>query len=86
MNAREYSRIPGELCYWITFLAKALPPGSIGTFKVEKFLSENEQAVCDILENNVSMGDLEDINKLDLNNRPAKAINKCLYLSVTCYP
>ncbi len=32
MNARGYSRIPNELCYWITFLCKALPPRSIATF------------------------------------------------------
>jgi hypothetical protein len=32
MNARGYARIPHELCYWITFLSKVLPPRSIGTF------------------------------------------------------
>ena len=32
MNARGYGRIPRELCHWITFLTKALPPRSIGTF------------------------------------------------------
>jgi len=32
MNARGYDSIPSELCYWITFLCKALPPRSIGTF------------------------------------------------------
>jgi len=32
MNAKGYRRIPSELCYWITFLCKALPPRSIGTF------------------------------------------------------
>lgn len=32
MNATGYSSIPRELCYWITFLCKALPPRSIGTF------------------------------------------------------
>ncbi len=32
MNARGYYRIPHELCYWITFLSKALPLRSIGTF------------------------------------------------------
>jgi len=32
MNARGYGSIPSELCYWITFLSKALPPRSIGTF------------------------------------------------------
>jgi len=32
MNARGYSRIPRELCYWITFLSKTLPPRSIKTF------------------------------------------------------
>ena len=32
MNAKGYHRIPCELCYWITFLCKALPPRSIGTF------------------------------------------------------
>ena len=32
MNAREYTRIPHELCEWITCLAKALPLRSTGTF------------------------------------------------------
>lgn len=32
MNAKGYGSIPRELCYWITFLSKALPPRSIGTF------------------------------------------------------
>lgn len=32
MNAKGYSRIPRELFHWITFLCKALPPRSIGTF------------------------------------------------------
>ena len=32
MDAKEYSRIPRELCYWITFLAEALPLRSVGTF------------------------------------------------------
>lgn len=32
MNARGYNRIPNELCYWITFLCKVLPPRSIATF------------------------------------------------------
>ncbi len=32
MNARGYGSIPSELSYWITFLAKALPPRSVGTF------------------------------------------------------
>ena len=32
MNAKGYGTIPRELCYWITFLTKALPPRSIGTF------------------------------------------------------
>lgn len=32
MNASGCSRIPSELCYWITFLTKALPLRSIGTF------------------------------------------------------
>ena len=32
MNASGCSRIPSELSYWITFLTKALPPRSIGTF------------------------------------------------------
>lgn len=32
MNTRGYARIPRELCYWITFLCKVLPPRSIGTF------------------------------------------------------
>lgn len=32
MNAKGYDSIPSELCYWITFLTKALPPRSIGTF------------------------------------------------------
>lgn len=32
MNAKGCSRIPRELCYWITFLCEALPPRSIGTF------------------------------------------------------
>ena len=32
MNATGYSRIPRELCYWITFLCQVLPPRSIGTF------------------------------------------------------
>lgn len=32
MNAREYGCIPSELCYWVTFLCKAQPQRSIGTF------------------------------------------------------
>ena len=32
MDAKGYSRIPRELCYWITFLTKALPLRSVGTF------------------------------------------------------
>ncbi|WP_018274374.1 transposase [Teredinibacter turnerae] len=32
MNASGCSSIPSELCYWITFLAKALPLRSVGTF------------------------------------------------------
>lgn len=32
MNATGCCSIPNELCYWITFLTKALPPRSIGTF------------------------------------------------------
>ena len=32
MNAKGYASIPGALCYWITFLTKALPLRSIGTF------------------------------------------------------
>ena len=32
MNATGCAPIPHELCYWITFLTKALPPRSIGTF------------------------------------------------------
>ena len=32
MNARGCSRIPRELCYWITFLTKVLPLRSVGTF------------------------------------------------------
>lgn len=32
MNTKGYSRIPRELFYWITFLTKALPPRSVGTF------------------------------------------------------
>ncbi len=32
MNATGCARIPRELCYWITFLSKALPPRSVGTF------------------------------------------------------
>ena len=32
MNTRRYGSIPRELCYWITFLSKALPPRSVGTF------------------------------------------------------
>jgi hypothetical protein len=32
MNARGYDGIPRELCHWITFLCKALPPRSIATF------------------------------------------------------
>lgn len=32
MNARGYGSIPSELSYWITFLAKGLPPRSVGTF------------------------------------------------------
>ena len=32
MNTKGYSSIPRELLYWITFLSKALPPRSIGTF------------------------------------------------------
>ncbi len=32
MNATGYSSIPRELCHWITFLCKALPLRSTGTF------------------------------------------------------
>lgn len=32
MDAKGYASIPRELCHWITFLCKALPPRSIGTF------------------------------------------------------
>jgi DDE superfamily endonuclease len=32
MNTRGYDSIPSELCYWITFLGKTLPPRSIKTF------------------------------------------------------
>ena len=32
MDAKGYSRIPRELCHWITFLSAALPPRSVGTF------------------------------------------------------
>ena len=32
MNTKGYGGIPRELCYWITFLSKALPPRSIATF------------------------------------------------------
>ena len=32
MNAKGYAGIPSELCHWITFLSKALPARSIGTF------------------------------------------------------
>ena len=32
MDAKGYSRITRELCYWITFLAEALPLRSVGTF------------------------------------------------------
>lgn len=32
MNAKGCSRIPRELCYWITFLTQALPLRSAGTF------------------------------------------------------
>jgi len=32
MNTRGYYSIPSELCYWITFLTKTLPPRSIKTF------------------------------------------------------
>lgn len=32
MNATGYSTIPRELCHWITFLCKALPLRSTGTF------------------------------------------------------
>lgn len=32
MNTRGYDSIPSELCYWITFLTKVLPPRSIKTF------------------------------------------------------
>ncbi len=32
MNTRGYDSIPSELCYWITFLTKILPPRSIKTF------------------------------------------------------
>lgn len=32
MNAKGYERIPSELCYWITFLSRALPLRSVGTF------------------------------------------------------
>jgi len=32
MNTTGYSRIPRELCYWITFLTEALPLRSVGTF------------------------------------------------------
>lgn len=34
--------------------------------ELEKFLSENEQVVNDVLKNNVSLNDLKDISKLDL--------------------
>jgi len=32
MNAKGCSRIPSELCHWITFLNNAIPPRSIDTF------------------------------------------------------
>ncbi|MCN4144751.1 MAG: hypothetical protein LC437_06790 [Thiohalomonas sp.] len=32
MNTKEYGNIPCELFYYITFLARALPPRSIKTF------------------------------------------------------
>ena len=32
MNAKGYNGTPSELCYWITFLCKALPLRSVGTF------------------------------------------------------
>jgi hypothetical protein len=32
INAKGYGSIPSELFYWITFLSKALPTRSIGTF------------------------------------------------------
>jgi len=32
MDAKGYTGIPRELCYWITFLSQALPLRSIGTF------------------------------------------------------
>ena len=32
MDVKGYSRIPRELCYWITFLTEALPLRSVGTF------------------------------------------------------
>lgn len=32
MDARGYGSIPSELCYWITFLSKALPLRSVGSF------------------------------------------------------
>ena len=32
MNAEGCCSIPRELCYWITFLGKALPLRSVGTF------------------------------------------------------
>ena len=31
MNAKGYNGILSELCYWITFLCKALPLRSVGT-------------------------------------------------------
>lgn len=40
--------------------------GRSGNKDIEKFLSENEQAVFDVSENNVSIDDLEDIKELDL--------------------
>ncbi len=42
MDAKGYSRIPRELCYWITFLAEALPLRSVGTF-IELLIGANER-------------------------------------------
>ena len=36
MDAKGYSRIPRELCYWITFLAEALPLRSVPWFQRRK--------------------------------------------------
>ena len=32
MNTKGYGDIPRELCYWITFLSRTLPPRSMATF------------------------------------------------------